>query len=391
MSIKVAAAVLIVIAFFVGRSTAPEPDTHRAETRRAPGPSVAQVRQAKADLATVQAQLDSEQAARVRAEQQLADLRERVAAPEPDKAATTPAKPAGPRFRFDGFNKALDKVDWEAVGDSLAHMPPLLSEFAEAALAGKPLPASVGEIQRWNGPLVTQALTLAQNGVPGTGINGSFTHPSALVNMIYVTLDRANVGLDETQANQLAAIGTRYLEQDSARLSEYGDSTLAFAKLIDEAAMKDAFFAEVRSIMQEDQRKVLWPKKTAGLTSVDLFSTGVLWGPTSTPVEFSSREDLETKLATIIVARLGLAQTDRPVLDGLVREWSSALSDEFLTVPVTTAVKSYRMMDVARIRAVAPLELNLLVRMLAQLQLSDSQQKRIRSSTLVFVPYRTSE
>ena len=58
---------------------------------------------------------------------------------------------------------------------------------------------------------------LKQQGVPGTGIPGVFSHPSIVVNMVFSALQQSEVPLDEKQARHLGDLGDAYVAEDERR------------------------------------------------------------------------------------------------------------------------------------------------------------------------------
>ena len=126
----------------------------------------------RAELDAARRELDDEVARREGAEARIAELLakndELRDAAEKGTAPDTPTVSKGVRYGYDRYKKTLDAIDWDVAGDAIAHITPLLEELVKAQAEGKPLPPSVGAIQRYNGPLVTAALTASQNGVPGT-------------------------------------------------------------------------------------------------------------------------------------------------------------------------------------------------------------------------------
>jgi RNA polymerase sigma-70 factor (ECF subfamily) len=348
----------------------------------------------RAELERARTALAAEQTAREKLERRLERLAaERPAAEDAEKPAAKepPAEAADakrPRFVYAGTSDALRALDWKTIGESTYALPPLLDELRDAVQNGREIPSSVGQIQRWNGPLIGEALKLQARDVPGTGLNGKFTHPSMLVNLIYATLAQSPVPLSEDQARQLDEIGLRFVEEDMRREASYGPATLPLRKVIEETALKDRFFRDVDGILTVEQRDVLHPADSRGYTTGDLFSSGLVWAQLARPLPIRDRADLEKQAIEVVMTSFDLAEDARPTVESIVATWSAGMSDEFLAEPMTTAVRM-RIMRVDRIEKVARLTLDLLESLIGQLSFTDEQKANIDAT--VRVPFRAAD
>ncbi|MHC4821375.1 MAG: hypothetical protein ACYTDX_06615, partial [Planctomycetota bacterium] len=152
------------------------------------------------------------------------------------------------RIPFDEF-EVLNEVDWDSVGDSLGKMIPIIEDMAAAGREGRKLDMNeVGKIATLNASLIKAAVSL-DGKIPGSGINGSFTHPAFQANAIASALAAAGLPLDKAQTDQLAALGRKYTDSEAARNRGYGDETWALTKIIDETREKDRFFAEAFGVL----------------------------------------------------------------------------------------------------------------------------------------------
>ena len=312
-------------------------------------------------------------------------------ADEPEKdAATAGPEESGPRFVYAETQKALKDLDWKTMAKSMHALPPLLEELVEFGRSDEEeFPASIGDIQRWNGPLLKEVAKLqSRDEVPGSNVNGKFTHPSVYVNLIYGALIHSDVPLSEKQEEELYRIGLRFVEEDSRRRAGYGEGVIELRKMIDANALKDRFFAAVDAMLTPAQRHVLHPEGMRGTTVGDLFSSGVVWNTVTKTAGFSTRKELEEMFARGAMARFKLPESARPVVQSLTRAWSQGMSDEFLSAPLTRAEKDLKIMQVARIRKVAALQANVQEALIAQLDLQPDQRKRVAKTLRVLVPYK---
>jgi hypothetical protein len=245
---------------------------------------------------------------------------------------------------------------------------------------------SQGRIAKLNGALVEAAT--AVEGKWNTGnVNGAFTHPAFMTNAMAAALAAAGKPLTEEQARSLGRLGVTYTEEDQRRAAGYPESTPALAKTIDEADLRDRFFAEAFALLTEEQVVALTPPPTRGRLGLDLFSSGLLWATTSTPLGFTTRDGLAADLErTLLERQTGLASAKDDV-HAAVQEWAAALPKDVVEAAPDT-LASIGMPTVVQTTAAAKRQLALVTRILGGGRLTDDAAKTLRESTLVLVPVR---
>lgn len=236
----------------------------------------------------------------------------------------------GPRYTFPKVGTVLEGADWKATGESIVKMGPLLVEFADSLSSGQGLPSSIGELQRWNAPLLGLALEAQKGGVPGTGIPGTFSHPSLAVNMVYAAMEQSGMPLSKTQAERLGDLGATFVLEDERRLAGYDDATFQVQKTIDEAALKDRLYKAIDALLTEEQREVLHPAAVRDRNGLDIFSSAVLWNGICAPLRFKTTADLAQKLVEVANQRTPIPADLQPSLQAAAAEWASAFSPEYL-------------------------------------------------------------
>src|SRR5437773_9396627 len=117
-------------------------------------------------------------------------------------------------------------------------MAPLCDAIMKKMKAGEDLPGEeIGKLQQHNGPLVAAAVKVMKE-LPGTGANGSFTHPAFMANAIAATLDAAGKPLTPEQATAVEALARQFSDEDARRLQGYDASAYALQKTYDEAELR---------------------------------------------------------------------------------------------------------------------------------------------------------
>jgi len=305
----------------------------------------------------------------------------------PEEAATDASK--GPRFLFPEYEKVLAEIDWNEVGTSTAKLAPLLAQLLDSLeKTGKVPPEMVGEIQKWNAQLVAVALKVEAAGVPGTGINGSFTHPAVDVNVIQAMLHASGNPLSADQEAQLGEVGHRYSAEEADRIASYPEGTLALRKLADEAAAKDRFYAEVDGLLSAGQRDLLHPESVRGLTQLDLFSSGIMTYMEVRPLDMKDREAAVKQVTDKHLEKLGLDVATRPVVEQLVRRWADRVAEAGLDGPRERAVGMPLLTSSERVRKAAQLQLELWDELQRRVALTDEQKKKLAAETNIIVAFR---
>ncbi|MCG3136127.1 MAG: hypothetical protein HMLKMBBP_03955 [Planctomycetes bacterium] len=336
------------------------------------------LRDASAALAAVQERLAA-------ADAKLRDLESAAKpgpAPKPDGAKEARNPQA---FSFPDRDEILGQVDWRIVGTSLAKMGPLCAKFAEELAKGGELPPEVvGELQRHNGPLVTQALRVMGK-VPGTGANGAFTHPVFSVNALAAALDALGMPLTESQSASLLGIARRYAAEDAQRLAGYDERTFQLRKLVEEGSIRSRFLADALGALTNEQRDALRPAATRDRTSLDLWSSGIFWSQFARPVRLADREKLQSEFCRSLVTGLKLDEAGQARAEAVRASWAAALPADTLK-RAEDPLSAMNMFPVAFVEEMAAAELALAERLAAELPLSGDALAAARRIQFVLVP-----
>lgn len=335
-------------------------------------------------------ELASERALRLEAEEKL----RRASAQEEVGGLRGPGIPAeetakGPRFLFPEHEKVLGEIDWGQVGTSTAKLAPLLVELIDTLeKTGDIPPTLIGEIQKWNSQLVTVALQVQAAGLPGHGINGSFTHPAVDVNVIHATLRAGGHALSAEQEERLGEIGRRYADEEARRAASYPEGTLELRKIAEESATKDRFYAEVDAVLNDGQRDFLHPESVRGMTQLDLFSSGIMTYMEIRPLDVKDREAAVKQVTEKHFEKLGLDPASRPVVEQLVRRWADRVAEAGLDAPREKNVKMPLLTRAERVRKAAQLQLELWDELQRRVPMTDEQRKKLVAETNIMVPFR---
>lgn len=333
------------------------------------------------------------------AEEEAKALRERVEGMEATEethssdpagaaAATPTPKPAaaGSPFSFGEYDAALRQVDWKSVGESTRAMVPLITELREAMAKGGDFPLeTAGKIQQHNAALI-QAAAKIQGRIPGSGINGSYTHPAFMVNAMAATLEAAGMPMTDAQAEAIGRLGRDFTDRDRARVSAYDERTLALQKVLDEADLKDRFFEQAFALLEPRQRETLSPAATRGLLSLDLFSSGLMLAQHVLPLHAKDRDGFLTQVEQAFVDRAGFPADRREDLRVQVRNWGADLPQDWFTKETETIMGIQPVLNVTAIQEFGRRQLALFRRVVDDMGLTEEAARGTRTTGVVVVP-----
>jgi len=323
------------------------------------------------------------------AELESALAREEVTAPK-EATAMASAEPAEVMtfpFHYTGLDGVLAKIDWAVMGSVTADLLPLLTELGEILDRGDEVPlALAGQIQSLNGKLLEQAQTIVE-GIPGAGVNGSFSHPLVVANQLHAVFQSAGVPLDADQTAQMQALAAQYAGEDDQRRATYSEETPKLQALIDEMAMKERFYAEARGVLDTEQLGVISNPAIDGHTGIELMGTGMGWSTFTKPASVTSLEEFGTKLSKNLSSSLNIPAEQEAQVSAIVQKWARRFPQNLWQAETSNRAK-YRMIEVERVRQSAQTQLGMVTEILNSLPLSPQQRQKLLSGQTVFVPMR---
>ena len=305
-----------------------------------------------------------------------------------DELSKEPKEAPAPllRFSFGEYDAALGEVDWKSVGESTNSMVPLITELRDSIKKGGPFPLeTAGKIQRLNGSLIQAAAKIADK-IPGSGINGSYTHPAFMVNAMAATLEAAGLPLTESQAESLGKLGRDFTERDRARSAGYDERTLDLLKVLEEAEMKDQFFGQALGLLTEKQRETLSPEATRGILGLDLFSSGLMLAGHIMPMMAKDLDGYLGQVERAFVDRLGFPADRREELKAVLKSWGADLPAAWFTEPTETMMGVQPVLRVEALEEMARRQLPLLRKVVEDMSLTEEQAASIRGAGVIAVP-----
>jgi RNA polymerase sigma-70 factor (ECF subfamily) len=315
----------------------------------------------------------------------LADARAELAKHAP--ASAVPAA-RGPRFTFGQFAK-LGDVDWKGVGEHLNAISSICGDIAGKMAKGEDYTAEQGKAAQHNGYLINAAVKIVGQ-VPGTGVNGAFTHPAFQANAIASALEAAGKPLTEEQGTALEKVAREFSDEDARRLEGYKETTYGLQKVIDEADVRRRFFDAAFAALTEEQRNALTPPETKGLLGLDLYSDGLLWITLMRPIQFKDAAGLADTVTTQIQGGMKVPKEQTEALRALVGKWVADLPASLIDPPAEPAAGRGRM-HVEVVRLAATRTLALAESVVGEMKLEGAAATTARRWSITLLPVRGDE
>ena len=317
--------------------------------------------------------------------------RRAVTPPPPTGDADKPAPPiestAMPaRFVHFGLEEALANIDWDATGSAVHAMVPLILELVKTLEETEEMPLElIGEVQALNAHLLKAAAALDKAKVPGTGVNGAYTHPVVTANLVHAALAKSGTPLTAQQQDALAAVASRAAATDDQRRSNENAETSKLASLLAEVDLKERFLDEARGVLTPEQLEAVMPSRSRGKIGTDIFSAGLVLAQHLSPIEASNRTEFGTKLASSLGSQLKLDPANAAKVEAMAAEFATAIPDASWQSMTATGATS-RFVDVGSLREIAHKQLQMTQRMLRELDLTPEQRKQLLASQRIVLP-----
>lgn len=326
-----------------------------------------------AELARLQAKLDAANATIASLKQQLAEL----------GGGETQTAPLA--YGEYGELDELRKADWPSLGGAGNELKDMLGNLIEKLRNGEEITREDQmQIGRVNGRLVQFALGLDDKLPTHAGnVNGEYTHPVVMFNMLAAQLEEAGLPLDQSQQATLRTLGEAYEANWLSAEARYTESTFALQKLIDELELKQSTMDQAFAMLRSDQRDAVINPVTRGYAMVDLYSPGLMLATHITPASATTQDEIKSALGEILQSALKLEENTIQSVDYLLADYARATSglvaEETLS-PWTMGVKFEEAMIAAKA------QLALTQALMTSLSLSEEQRIELRDDTTIVIP-----
>jgi len=151
-------------------------------------------------------------------------------------------------------------ADWNELGGAIRSINEVVEPlFADIRDGNPPSAAAQQRVMTENNKLVKYGVSILDK-LPTNAtmqVNGEFTHPLSLINMIAAMLREAGLPLAASQSRELIAIGESYDRVFAELNASYDEFSWVLTKLLDELTLKRDTMLEVEAVLTPPQRAVV--------------------------------------------------------------------------------------------------------------------------------------
>ena len=225
----------------------------------------------------------------------------------------------------------IRNANWPELGGAVTAINDMVAPLYEDIAAGRTVSPAVQQlIGVENQKLVRFGVSILEK-IPSNApmsVNGEFTHPISLINLIASMLEGAGLPLSPSQRQELAVIGEGYDREFAALEGGYSESTWELTKVVDELSLKRDTMLAVEEKLTPVQREIVVIPQIQNRIRLDTLS----------PVN-------------MVVMNVGpvLIESPEVMLEKLVEKWSESFGIEAAAFQENTDLLVRYQQDVADI------------------------------------------
>jgi hypothetical protein len=241
---------------------------------------------------------------------------------------------------------AIKNADWPEMGEAVEIMNALVLELYEIIEKGETPDSGLQEkIRAENNKLVRYAAQIMGKIPTHSPINGEFSHPITLTNLMGAMLERGDTPLTEEQTRAMAQLGNEYEAHYDLLGSSYDESTPRLEKLVDELELKRDTMWSMENVLTDAQRDAVIQPAIHDL-QLNPLSPATMTTMLAKPKKVKSLEELRGRLPGYLSDWFGVSEEHTAALGGIADAWiedmkpylaPSAKPDKFLHLDQTIA------------------------------------------------------
>lgn len=375
----------------VGRyATTATAEAPKEQVQQVASPELAALEEERLQLAdqvtALTEERDAERARMQELQAQLVALQEQVAQGEAAvlaEAAANKPKPIPVSFGKYAELEGVKNADWDRMAEAVEVMTDLFLDMIAREAEGLDPPEGFAQtIGRENSQLVKYIGGVGGELPTQSAVNGEYTHPLTLTNLLGAMLERAEVGFTDAQLERVTAYGEAY-EAEYDRLQEsYDERTHQQLRVLDEVRLKQRTMAQVEDEMTDAQRDVAIAPELHGAQQADVTSPVLMLMMTVNPYVQDSPEQIRTALPVLI----GQGYDIQPeTLTGMEPAYDRYMQDvaSILTPIPADEAQHYRLNEAV---IAGEAYATLLDALLAHPAVDSAKQEQIRQNPGWFVP-----
>ncbi len=217
---------------------------------------------------------------------------------------------------------AIKNADWPELGEAMEIMNGLFVELYESIEKGETPDAELQDkIRAENNKLVRYAAQIMGKIPTHSPINGEFSHPITLTNLMGAMLERGDFPLTEEQTRAMAQLGNEYEAHYDRLGSSYDESTPRLEKLVDELELKRDTMRGMENVLTDAQRDAVIQPAIHDRLQLDPLSPATMATMLARPKNVKSLEELRGRLPGYLSEWFGVSEEHTAALGGIADTW----------------------------------------------------------------------
>lgn len=343
--------------------------------------------QLRSDLEAAQQQIASLASAAKRSAAETRSLEEKLAALEA-QPTRTPAESADEPGLPISFGKWADledltQADWAEIAGATHEINRLLLGLIENEQLGKDAPPEFQQaVQVQNAKLLKFYAGIVGKIPTEAPVNGEFTHPVALSNILNAMVDAEGLPLDDRQHAEFERIGSAYDHEYERLQASYTADTLKIEKILDELSLKGTAKEQLVDTLSPDQRERILHPEIQDRSHIDTLSPGLMLMGNTEGQAFASRGELRSALPDYYAGKLGIPASELEPFAPLFDRYLDTV-DAHLVPCSKYEIQLYTWQEA---EAAGRAHLEVLHELMSQLPLDEQTRARLRSEPTWKIP-----
>jgi len=252
-------------------------------------------------------------------------------------AAAPPGRRALVSFGKWADLEAIKEADWKELGQAVQRISVLLADMIGRLEKGEPLDVDFQKkVTEQNNKLVQYAAGLMGKIPTHAALNGEFSHPISLANLMGAMLETAGVPLTAAQVAEFEGLGGRFEEEHARRDAGYSEDTPRLAKIIDELDLKRDCVDRMQGLLTPEQRQAIIDPKIHNRIQLDVLSPATMATLVATPWDVGSIDEIRTGVSDRLVRDFEVDADADPQVKGLLDRYVQDV-EGLLSEPIENA------------------------------------------------------
>ena len=222
-------------------------------------------------------------------------------------------------------------ANWDEMSEAVENINALIKDAIDRDRAGNPIPPR--ELQQsvtpWNAKLVRYLGSVTGSLPTHATVNGEYTHPITLANLMVQMLERVGLPISDQQYDAIAGLGDEYDREYDRLQKSYDDSTLQVDRVVDALALKADIMFNMESVLTAAQRGAIIVPEIHNRAFLDSRSPVLMVILTTKPVPVASAQAIRDLAPVGFAKYFGVAPETLDDHSALFDSWYKEVSSIF--------------------------------------------------------------